>query len=47
MSFLDEIDGKAKMNKADYKAPAEVYKFNDPKFEVALGESDLENEGEV
>ena len=47
MSFLDEMDGKAKMNKDDYKVPTEEYKLNDPKYEVALGESDFENEGEV
>jgi hypothetical protein len=41
MEFLDGIEKKAKMKKEDYKK--EEYKFNDPEYEVALGESDFES----
>lgn len=44
LSFLDDIDKKARLKMEDYKPPSEEYKFNDPAFEVALGESDFEEE---
>ena len=43
--FLDNIDQKAKLDLEDYSKPGEEYKFNDPKFEVAIGESDVEGDG--
>ena len=43
--FLDDIEKKAKIDKAEYQRPNEEYKFNDPKFEVALGASDIEDGG--
>lgn len=43
--FLDNIDQKAKLDLEDYSKPAQEYKFNDPKFEVAIGESDVEGDG--
>lgn len=42
---MDNIDQKAKLDLEDYSKPGEEYKFNDPKFEVAIGESDVEGDG--
>lgn len=41
--FLDGIDDKVKMDAEDYQVPADEYKFNNPDYEVAIGESDLED----
>ena len=41
MSFLDGIDKKVKMSADKYVVPDKEYKFNDPDYEVAPGESDL------
>lgn len=43
MSFLDSIEGKAKLKMESYKQPKEDYKFNQPEYEVAVGESELED----
>jgi len=43
---LDDIEKKAKIDKSEYQKPKEEYKFNDPKFEVALGASDIEDGNE-
>lgn len=32
------------MNIEEYQKPTEQFKFNDPRYEVALGESDLDEE---
>ena len=32
------------MNIDEYQKPTEEFKFNDPRYEVALGESDLDEE---
>ena len=42
MSFLDDIDGKARLDINEYTAPKDEYKFNQKEFETALGESDIE-----
>ena len=42
--FLDDIERKAKIDVTKYSKPEKEYKFNDPKYEVALGESDIEEE---
>ena len=42
MSFLDDIDGKARLDINEYIAPKDEYKFNQKEFETALGESDIE-----
>ena len=43
MSFLDDIEKKAKLKVKDYTKPDEEYKFNDPEFEVAPSEGELED----
>ena len=43
MSFLDDIENIAKVNVKEYKAPKDDYMFNKDEFEVAIGESDLED----
>ena len=40
--FLDDIEKKAKLNRDEYVKPEAEYKFNDPRFETALGEDELE-----
>ena len=43
LDFLDDIEVKAKKDKSEYRKPQQDYKFNMDEFEVALGESDLNN----
>lgn len=40
--FLNEIESKAKLSRDEYERPSSDYKFNDPKFETAVGDSDIE-----
>ena len=42
MSFLDDIETKAKLQVKDYNKPDEDYKFNNPEFELAPSEGELE-----
>ena len=44
--FLEGIDKNAKLSKDKYQRPTEEFKFNDPRYEVALGASDLDEEEE-
>lgn len=44
MSFLDNVETKVKQSKDKYTK--EEYKFNNPEFEVAPGESDFSEEPE-
>jgi len=46
-AFLDDIDHKVKLTKQEYKVPSDEYKFNKEEFEVALGASDLEDQGDA
>ena len=43
--YLDNIDKLAKVDPSRYQKPDNEYKFNDPKFETALGDSDIEDGG--
>ena len=43
--YLDNIDKLAKVDPSKYHKPENEYKFNDPKFETALGDSDIEDGG--
>ena len=43
MSFLDDIEKKARLNVEEYEMPEDDYKFNKKEFEVAAGESDLDD----
>ena len=42
--FLDGIEKNAKLPVNQYQRPSKEFKFNDPKYEVALGASDIEEE---
>ena len=42
MSFLDDIEAKAKQQITEYSRPDEDYKFNNPEFELAPSEGELE-----
>ena len=43
LDFLDDIEVKADQEEGDYKPPPDDYKFNKHEYEVALGESDMED----
>ena len=40
--FLDKIETEARLDASAYERPSNEYKFNDPKFETAIGASDDE-----
>ena len=41
--FLEGIEKNAKLDRSHYLKPEAEFKFNDPRFETAIGDSDLED----
>lgn len=42
--FLEDIERNAKLRPDEYQRPIKEYKFNDPRYETALGASDVEDD---